>query len=618
MSAAPASHSLKKTDWALLVGFCLLLFGFSMVSGRPLSMHEAVLPESAHEMLHDWDLVVPKKGGEPWLESPPLPQWVTVTLAAPFGRCDTHAVARLGPTLAATAIVVLFTWVTTLWFERRVALLSGFILATTCEFTRYAWLAEDEIFLCLLVTAALVAFAWVEFGRWPWNELHRPDAEGSSNQQTGEPSHSSRQAALSSAGDVRFFGRRPWPVTLFFFLFGLTNLAKGPLFGAVIVATAAGGFLLWNADWFRIRRYVWFWGWLLFVGLAVAWPLAAYWRYPDVLDLWFFDFGGRLNGQYEAINQPWWYYPVNLLWMLAPWTVVIPLGLRLTARKALRQRGSPERFLWCWALLVPLVYSLPHGKHHHYMLHALAPWAPLAAFGLLDLRQRLLRVPSWLKNPAWSLLTLALPAVVTLVLLRDKLPNPLWLTWTLVAVCPFLALLIGWGTNHRRDFVAAATLFGVLALGYAFGHWYAGRYVDKHRLDAAFLQQLAGRVPKDKPLVLDMSIGAHRSFLCLFYLDDRTIAVHNLSFLRDDRIVGDEAYVVTRWGNRDELARVGAWQLLAESPPGYKQRPRPDRLCLFRLKYHDSTRISSKGIRVSPMQAIDRVAGPFLEERRRQ
>src|SRR5581483_3882276 len=91
-----------------------------------------------------------------------------------------------------------------------------------------------------------------------------------------------------------FFGGRPWPVLAFFVLFGMTNLAKGLIFGTLMVLVPVGGFLLLNADLPAIRRYVWLWGWLVFAAVAAAWPVAAYCRYPDITDLWFSDYAGRL------------------------------------------------------------------------------------------------------------------------------------------------------------------------------------------------------------------------------------------------------------------------------------------------------------------------------------
>ena len=93
-------------DYLLLGAYCLILYGVSLISGRELTIHEAVLPQSARSMLADSDWVVPKKGNAPWLESPPLPQWCTVTIASVIGRCDEVWIVRIGPAVMATAVVV--------------------------------------------------------------------------------------------------------------------------------------------------------------------------------------------------------------------------------------------------------------------------------------------------------------------------------------------------------------------------------------------------------------------------------------------------------------------------------------------------------------------------------
>ena len=154
---------------------------------------------------------------------------------------------------------------------------------------------------------------------------------------------------------------------------GATNLVKGLFFGTAMAAIPMAGWVLWNRDWPRIAKYVWFWGFALFAVILAAWPLATLQRFPDTAQLWSIDLGGRVSGNYTEINQPLWYYPVNLLWILAPWTVVVPFGLAATWPALKSQRNSPERFLWCWAFLVPLVFNIPGGKHHHYLLHARAP-----------------------------------------------------------------------------------------------------------------------------------------------------------------------------------------------------------------------------------------------------
>ena len=50
------SGKINSLDAALVGLFALVLFGFAGFSGRPLTMHEARLPETSREMLanHEW------------------------------------------------------------------------------------------------------------------------------------------------------------------------------------------------------------------------------------------------------------------------------------------------------------------------------------------------------------------------------------------------------------------------------------------------------------------------------------------------------------------------------------------------------------------------------------
>jgi 4-amino-4-deoxy-L-arabinose transferase-like glycosyltransferase len=113
----------------------------------------------------------------------------------------------------------------------------------------------------------------------------------------------------------------------FFAVLGLTNFVKGVAFGPAMVLIPAAGFLAWNWDRRQMGRYLWLWGWVLFIGIAAAWPLAAWTRYPDVAELWAVDHLGRLSGTYTAINQPAWYYLTTLPWEMAPWTPFALVGL---------------------------------------------------------------------------------------------------------------------------------------------------------------------------------------------------------------------------------------------------------------------------------------------------
>src|SRR5262249_46949965 len=146
---------------------------------------------------------------------------------------------------------------------------AGLILGTMYEFVRYSTLAEADIFLTPIVTACMTVFAYME--------IVRP------------------KAATES---WNFFGFRPLPVLFFFILLGMTNLAKGVVFGTAMTLVPVGGFLLFNMRIGAIFRYCWLWGWAAFALVALAWPYAVYQRHPDVLDVWDYDLRGRAIGTY--------------------------------------------------------------------------------------------------------------------------------------------------------------------------------------------------------------------------------------------------------------------------------------------------------------------------------
>jgi len=582
-------------DYMLLLLFCLVVFGITLVSGRPLSIHESVLPQSSREMMADQDWIVPKKGGTPWLESPPLPQWVTVGLATAFGRCDAVWIVRLGPVLMGTAVVLMVAWMASVWFGRNMGLLSGFAMATTCQLTRYAWLAEDEIFLCACVTAAMAWFVFMEFVE----EQRKPFAQ----------EHSLNFTGLAKI----ILGPRSWGTLGFFVALGITNFCKHFLFGTAMVGVPIATFILLTGDWRRISRYFWFWGWAAYALLLVSWPLAAYQRYPDVLPLWFLDLGGRLDGTYAAINEPPWYYAINLLWVIAPWTIVVPFGLWQVRQQIWQERKSPERFLLCWAISIPLFFSLAHGKHHHYLLHALAPWTMLGSIGLVTLYQIFQTWPNWLRNPFWSLLSIATPACLVIWLLQDKIPGPQWVPQVALIVLPVITVVLAWTMLQRNPRIAASSLFASLAIAYCFGHWYAGAFADRHRFDADFLTKVNKQISTEDALFVDMDVQPLRGFFCLFYLDDHARGLHNISFLRDERILETEVYVVTRVNKEAELATLGNPVLLLVSEKTGRERSAEDRLALFRLKYDaNAKRYQAADVRITPMQAAYREAGPTL------
>jgi 4-amino-4-deoxy-L-arabinose transferase-like glycosyltransferase len=469
------------------------------------------------------------------------------------------------------------------WYGRAIGLLSGLVLATMWEFYTYASDAEADMFLCAIVTAAIAVFVWLEF----------------------------REDAGRDEEPVGFLGRRPWPVLAFFILCGMTNLAKGLIFGTLMVLVPITCYLIWNFDLRAVRRYVWLWGWLAFAAVSFAWPALICRKYPDAIELWASDYVGRLNQGF--IREPAWYYLVTLPWVMLPWTVLAVMGLWQTARSAFRQRYSPERFLWCWAVLTPAVFSIPQGKHHHYLLQCLAPWAVFTALAAVRLWQAAVRAPFWLRNPALSLLTIALPADLALTLLRHRLASPGWLLPALLIAVPVAVFMLHWGITRTNGKLALATVFTLMIALYCGMYSYKTHCLDRYEDDTAFLQQTRAMVPHEATLLVNYDAHALEAFRALFYLDTNASLLHNFSYLLDDRIRQDEVYVLARGHNIAELSRYGTAHPVLQSKHTRGEASPGDRWTLFLLHFRNDLVRRPANLYICPMQASGRATGPFLE-----
>ncbi len=340
-------------DYLLVGVFSFILFGYCGFSGRPLTMHEARLPEKAREMKAAGEWLLPHSGIRPWLERPPLPHWIVIGAMTLLGSDNQVWIVRLPSACMGLATVLLTVWMAGKLFGRTIGQLSGLLLATSFEFYRYSGSAEDDIYLAALVAVCVALFAHIEF------------------------------FSPASEKQLRFWNWRPWRVLAFFFMLGVTNLTKGPLLGILIVGATISAYLLWNTQWRPVLRYLWLWGWIVLIVVSAIWPLWAYHKYPDVLANWKFDYLGRVSGGYEG--ERWYYYAPTLAWTMLPWTPACLIGLLATAGKAFRAASQPLKFVWSWAIAPLIVLSIPQGKHHHYLVPILAPWAILAAIGLLEI-----------------------------------------------------------------------------------------------------------------------------------------------------------------------------------------------------------------------------------------
>jgi len=593
------SHPLHGRDYVLLAAFALMLFGYTLFSGKPLTMHEARLPQLSREMLATGRWLLPHSGERPWLERPPLPHWITLVIGHLMGRLNEVWIVRIPPVLMGTLTVMLVAWTASRLFGRAIGLLSALLLATMYEFYFYSTVAEDDIFLAALVAVCVALFTRTEFP----------------------------ERAPVMDHEFRFLGNRPWTVWAFFGVLGLTSLAKGPLIGATEVTAATGVFLFLCRDRARILRYTWLWGWLLFVGTTVSWPVIAYNAYPSVLDNWKYDYVGPFG------REPFWYYVVTLLWTAAPWTPAAFVGLWVTWKKTQCSEinsntplscmpwsgASPTYwFLWCWAIVPLIVLSIPARKHHHYLVPVLAGWAVLAAFGIRWMGQRLFSSSAKPSKVMWGLLLVGLSGLLAIGMgaAYQKIPGPLWLTAALGLV--WVACVSGISVGLFRQsgrLTLGVFLGGVMILSF-WGQSILGTARSHSLDDVTFLRNVGRLVPADKPLII-VAQGSMHFFRNQFYSRPEAILAHNITYLRDDRIRATEVYLIARYRARTFIGKeLGMYEIVTQSAQSRREGSPDDRWTLFRLRFNPNL-IRYSCPKISVLQAMERgeggLAGPYCD-----
>jgi len=334
---------------AVIVGLAGVTLGVGLGRSGRLTYHEAFVAQGAREMIAGGDLVVPRVDGRPWLEKPPLAIWL-VALAGRVAGGVSEAAARAPSAVAAALLALGVATLAARRFDATVGLLAGLVQATSAWTVIRGRLAEADMLLACLMTWTVVAFD-----------------------------------RLRDEGPGRDRWRRA-----FFAGLGLTALAKGIGFGAVLVGAVAAVVLAWDRDREGARRLRSLEGWALAAALALAWPALVMSRLPRAFDLWTLHVADRLAARPEHFTGgPWWQYGPAVLWQVLPWTPLALVGAWRSLARAVHDRGGGDRLLWAWAVAPIALLSLATVKNAHYAIHALPPWSVWTALCLARIGDRL-------------------------------------------------------------------------------------------------------------------------------------------------------------------------------------------------------------------------------------
>lgn len=537
---------LSRGRWCLLVLVALLLYGVELGHARALTQHEVYLAGPAKQMVQDGNWILLKIGDRPWLEKPPLPHWLAAASATLLGGF-TELSVRLPSALAGVGVVLIVAWIATRLFGPQVGFLAGLVQTGTQYMIAYARLAEADMCLLLLVLAAIAAFVG-------WQQLP----------ETG--------SAIS---------RRLWLITFWTFV-GLTNLAKGPLFGAVLVLLTCAGWLMVCKDWRNLRRLAASPGGLLLaLGLTVLWPLLVITQEPAALDLWRRHlFGRAVTG--IGYDQPIYYYLTTWPVQLLPWTPILFFAAGPSLKRAWQTPRSPDGFVWWWALSHLFVLSLSSGKHHHYLIYGLPALSPVIGLGLVRCGQlNALRTPFSL---AWGrfLQRAAAPAFVIGGLVGGWYAESF--RTDVICLCCLAAagcLTIGHFTIRGLPRPTLVSFVVLIVLG----NWYIQASVmprrDPSRADKELLLAVDRALPPGETVI---AAGGPEIARHIFYLERPVAGCWEPEDVADLIDRKQTAYVISRAVHRPALEKFGPIITVRKSAYTRRETSPADRYTLFRLE----------------------------------
>ncbi len=322
--------------------------------------------EIPREMLERLDFITPTLNYVHYFEKPPLLYWLNAASMHLFGLNE--FAARLPSALCGLATVLTTYIVARYLYDRRTALISALILATSAGFVLQSRIILTDMLLTFCLTAALGAFIVAAS-----QEKHR---------------------------------NRPAPWYIFYLFAALAVLAKG-LIGLVFPAGIIFFYLLLGHDWHVLKRMHLPSGLLLFLAVAVPWFVVVSLHNPGFARFFFIHehferFTSTVHGRYQPI---WFFIPV-LAGTMLPWSFFIPGALGRVWRNR-HHDGLPGLFLLIWSVLIFLFFSKSSSKLVPYLLPIFPPLAILISSrfcALLEGRGREIKLASILLGSVLILL----------------------------------------------------------------------------------------------------------------------------------------------------------------------------------------------------------------------
>lgn len=330
-------------DLALLSLAISILFGTFLGDRALMVPDEGRYAEIPREMVASGDYLAPHLANLKYFEKPPLAYWITALPIKLFGITEWSLrlpIALLG------LIGCLFVYLLALeLYNRRTALLSALILATSPLYCMMAHVLTPDMPLTVFLTIALGCFI---------------------------------MGTRKPPGSARL-----WCFLGLYIFAALATLTKG-LIGFLLPGFLIFVWILCCNQWRALPSYYLVRGTLVFLLIAVPWHVMIQLNHPEFFHYYFVEQHWlRYFTSYAERGKPIWFLAAVVLIGFFPWWCFLLGSLRYSVQGYSRE----TLFLGLWALLIFLFFGASNSQLLAYVLPVMPPLAILTA-RYLDLTWR--------------------------------------------------------------------------------------------------------------------------------------------------------------------------------------------------------------------------------------
>lgn len=331
-----------RRDWLLDLFFLIILIAIfyrvGLGSYALFTPDEGRYSEVAREMIATGDYITPRVNGVAFLDKPILYYWLQTIAIHLFGLKEWAL--RFFPMVLGLLNCIMLYICGRLLFNRRTAILSTLVLATTPLFFVHAHYANLDLEVASLISCALLSFITAVRHRTP---------------------------------SIGFL------IAAYVFA-SFAFLTKG-LIGIVFPILIIGSWILCLSSWSLLKRMRLVSGLLIFLVIVTPWYLLAEHANPAFLHYFFVtqQVTRFLSGAVFNNSTPFWFYLPIILIGFFPWTLFLVQAVNKAIQQIWQQpkNHATELFLVLWFSIVLVFFSIPSAKTIGYILPVFSPIALL-------------------------------------------------------------------------------------------------------------------------------------------------------------------------------------------------------------------------------------------------